>query len=326
MTENRFAEKVSPYLMQLSKKSEAIKKMYLFDPQNEDVPIDRDRDILNEKTAAPVFGTVKKYDGQLLVLLSYTCASNCRYCERQDRVGVGLDSHGRLTPDKIEAIVDYIQNDKSLYEVIASGGDPLTSPLGLRQLFESLAKVDHVKVLRIHTRFPMQLPHKVDLDLMRDLAKAKDTVYLSLHIDHPDEIQPETEKLIREFRSMGYVLLCQSVFLKGVNDDTETLKRMYLRLFELGVRPYYIYHGQEIPSTKHFVMRLEDEMSIMTALRNELSGLAFPQHVIDIPNASGKVVVPSHHWRADTSVVTDFEGKRMNTRDWSEAMLPLTAS
>lgn len=317
MTENRFAEKISPYLVQLSRKSEAIRRMYVFDPKHEDVAFDRDRDILNEKCAAPVFGTVKKYEGQLLVLLSYTCASNCRYCERQDRVGVGLDAYGRLTADKIEAIIDYIERDKSLYEVIASGGDPLTSPLGLRQLFGRLSAVDHVKVLRIHTRFPMQVPHKVDLDLMRELVKAKDTVYLSLHIDHPDELQPETENLIKEFRAMGYVMLCQSVFLKGVNDDKDTLKRMYLRLFELGVRPYYIYHGQEIPTTKHFVMRLEDEMAIMTTLRNELSGLAFPQHVIDIPNASGKVVVPSHHWSADTSIVTDFEGRRVSTHDWS---------
>ncbi|AKJ27095.1 L-lysine 2,3-aminomutase [Caldimonas brevitalea] len=153
--------------------------------------------------------------------------------------------------------------------------------------------------------------------MMERLAKLKETVYLSLHIDHPDELQPETVDLIRAFRSMGYVLLSQSVFLKGVNDNKNTLKEMFLRLFELGVRPYYIYHGQEVTATTRFVMALEDEIEIMTQLRNELSGLAFPQHVIDIPGASGKVIVPSNHWEKDTSVVTDFEGKRVRTDNWS---------
>lgn len=318
-TDEKFAEKLTPHLQALATTSEAIHKMYVFDPVHENIPADIGRDLLNEKNTTNVFGVVRKYEGQVLVLLSYTCAANCRYCERQDRVGVGLDAIGRLTFAQIDTVIGYINADPTIYEVIASGGDPLTHPKGLAYLFERLSEVLHVKVLRIHTRFPLQFPNKVNLGLMKNLAKAKQVVFLSLHIDHPDELQPECISLIKQFKSMGFILLSQSVFLKGVNDDKDLLKHMFLTLFEHGVRPYYIYHCQEILTTTRFVMRLEDEVAIMTLLRNELSGLAFPQHVIDIPNATGKVLVPSGHWQADLSKVIDFKGEKINATNWLKA-------
>ncbi|QLB39646.1 KamA family radical SAM protein [Mannheimia pernigra] len=318
LDDTRFAEKLTPYLKKLSEKSEAIREMYYFNAEYENIHADLSVDLLNEKKSSPVFGTVKKYDGQILVLLSYTCAANCRYCERQDRVGVGLDVEGRLRLEQIDDIVEYIKDDPSIYEVIASGEDPLTNPHGLKYLFEKLKDIEHVKVLRIHTRFPLQNPDKVRLDILKDIANCKPTMYLSLHIDHPDELQPEVIELISQFRRMGYILLCQTVFLKGINDSVSILKKLFLTLFQLGVRPYYIYHGQEVTSTTRFVMSIQDEIDIMTVLRNELSGLAFPQHVIDIPNASGKVVFPSNHWKYDTNTVVDFLGKKISTLNWQE--------
>lgn len=318
LSETRFAEKITPYLRELSKKSQAIREMYYFNSRYENINADLSVDLLNEKTSSPVFGTVRKYEGQLLVLLSYTCAANCRYCERQDRVGVGLDVEGRLRISQLDEIIKYIRNDTSIYEVIASGGDPLTNPKGLKYLFEQLKEIEHVKVLRIHTRFPLQNPDRVNLDLLKDISDSKESIYFSLHIDHPDELQPEVISIIKNLRNMGYILLSQTVFLKGINDNKDVLKYLFLRLFELGVRPYYIYHGQEVTSTKRFVMSIKDEIEIMTILRNEISGLAFPQHVIDIPNASGKVIVPSDHWEYNAEIVTDFEGKKINTTTWME--------
>ena len=313
----RFAEKTTAHLRELSQTSSAIHKMYFFDPMYEDVPADTERDLLNEKIGQPVFGTVHKFDGRLLVLLSYTCAANCRFCERQDRVGVGLDSVGRLTLDQIDVVVAYIRSNPSLYEIIASGGDPLTNLKGLEHLFTALAEVEHVKVLRIHTRFPMQWPAKVNLEVMRRIAMIKQTTFLSLHIDHPDELTHEVVHLIKALRSFGFILLSQSVFLKGVNDDVETLARLYLTLFQLGVRPYYIYHCQRIPTTGHFEMALEDEVVIMSQLRERLSGLAFPQHVLDLPGARGKVLVPSNHWDIDWTSTRDFDGLRISTKTWN---------
>src|SRR5699024_10177908 len=143
-------------------------------------------------------------------------------------------------------------------------------PKGLDLLFSELSEVEHVRVLRIHTRFPLQWPERVDMELMSRLARTKPTVYLSLHIDHPDELTPGVVDLIGELRRIGYILISQSVFLKGVNDDVETLAKMFLELFQLGVRPYYIYHCQRIPTTKRFEMKLADEVEIMSELRERL--------------------------------------------------------
>lgn len=313
---DRFAEKTTLNIRRLSESSSAIRSMYFFDPETEDIPADTGRDLLNEKVNSPLFGTVRKFPRRLLVLLSYTCAANCRYCERQDRVGVGLDRLGRLSDEQVDDVVRYVTSDPSLSEIIASGGDPLVHPKGLERLFTSLSTVEHVKVLRIHTRFPLQSPQQVNRDLMRRLAGTKKVVYLSLHVDHPDELTDEVIDLIGELRSYGFILISQSVFLKGVNDDVDVLERLFNTLFESGVRPYYIYHCQRIPTTAKFEMDLEDEVTIMSQLRERVSGLAYPEHVLDLPGARGKVVVPSHFWDFDLSRTRDFDGKTLSTDTW----------
>ncbi len=315
-TEGRFAEKTTLHIRSLSATSPAMRAMYDYDPEHENIPADTERDLLLEKVAPPVFGVVRKFDGRLLVLLSYTCAAHCRYCERQDRVGVGLDRRGRLTTGQLDDVIDYIRSDESITEVIASGGDPLTHPRGLEYLFGALREVEHVKVLRIHTRFPLQTPRQVDVDLMGRLATCKTTVFLSLHVDQPDELTPEVVDLIGRFRGQGYILISQSVFLKGVNDDVETLATLFGELFFLGVRPYYIYHCQRIETTARFEMEFDDEIKIMSTLRERLSGLAYPQHVLDLPGARGKVVVPSEHWDFDHSRTRDFDGRELSTDTW----------
>jgi lysine 2,3-aminomutase len=242
------------------------------------------------------------------MLLSYTCAANCRYCERQDRVGVGLDSEGRLNDDEIRAVSAALLERPQINEVILSGGDPLTHPKGLDLATELLGANPAIKVLRIHTRFPVQMPAKVDFDLLERIVGRAETFYFSLHIDHPDELTEDVEDVITRIRRLGYVMLCQSVFLRGINDSVETLERLFVRLFELGVRPYYIYHCQPIPTTMRFVMALEEEVAIMSTLRERISGLAFPQHVLELQHTSGKVIVPTNHWISDLSQVRDFTG------------------
>lgn len=312
MQDDRFKEKTTAYIERLVDSSSALRTMYKYDPEFEDIPADRSLDLLNEKQNTPIKGIVCKYPGQALMLLSYTCAANCRYCERQDRVGVGLDSLGRLSDEDIDAATTFLAQRPDIFEVIFSGGDPLTHPKGLLRAAESLAELEHISMLRIHTRFPMQMPEKVDMALMEKLVNLVPAFYFSLHIDHPDELTPECIQVIHGLRKLGFVMLCQTVFLKGVNDSADVLERLFSKLAELGVRPYYIYHCQAIPTTTRFVMPLKDEIDIMTTLRERLSGLAFPQHVIDMQRTTGKVVVPSGHWIVDLSNVRDFEGSTMD--------------
>lgn len=306
--DDRFAEKTTPHLRRLAETSDAVRRMYLYDPEHEDIPANRNADLFLEKKLTRTKGLVYKYPGRAILLLSYTCAANCRYCERQDRVGVGLDSEGRLTDTQIDEAVAYVAGLPEINEVIFSGGDPLTHPRGLERGWRALAALPSIAVLRIHTRFPMQSPEKVDFGLLERLADCDATPYLSLHIDHPDELTPETEAAITRLRRMGYVLISQSVFLKTVNDDLATLERLFSRLAQLGVRPYYLYHCHPIRTTMRFVMRLEDEIALMSRLRERLSGVACPQHIFEMRGTTGKLVVPTDHWDVDLTTVRDFHG------------------
>lgn len=313
--DDRFAEKLTPYVRRLADNSPAIAKMYRFDANNEDLPANRDADLFLEKQLTTTKGVVYKYPGRVLILLSYTCAANCRYCERQDRVGVGLDEQGRLTPDDIQQAVRFVAEHPEISEVIFSGGDPLTHPRGLQQAAEQMAALPHVRVLRIHTRYPLQLPGKVDFDMLQRLCELGPTMYMSLHVDHPDELTPEAEEAIHRLRRLGYVLLCQTVFLRDVNDNEAVLATMFTRLAELGVRPYYIYHCHPIATTMHFVVPLEREIEIMTRLRQRLSGIAFPQHILEIRGTTGKLTVPTNHWTVDFDYVEDFVGNSHSLND-----------
>ncbi len=305
---DRFAEKMTRHIRILADESPAIRAIYFRDDEREISVLDSKLDLYLEQKNTVAKGLICKYPGRALFLLSYTCAANCRYCERQDRVGMGLDKFGRLSSDEILDAVSHLSNRTDITEVIFSGGDPLTNMSGLKLASNELAKVPHVKVLRIHTRFPLQSPNGVDLRAMESIVNAKDSYYLSLHVDHPDELTQEARDVIRSLRKMGYILASQSVFLRGVNDSTDVLMQLFSELFEIGVRPYYIYHCAPIPTTPHFVVPLEKEVEIMSDLRQKLSGLAVPQHILEMQNTNGKVVVPSDHWTVQMDAVRDFYG------------------
>lgn len=285
--------------------------MYFFDPENEDIPANLERDILLEKVNSPVKGLVHKFENSVAVFLSYTCAANCRYCERQDRVGVGLDKQGFLREEEIDKILEYIRARPNIREVVLSGGDPLMNPKGVKYFCLQAAGIDSVKCLRIHTKLPVQAPEQLNLEVLEDIVGSKEVFYLSIHINHPDELNPYVVDKIRAIRKMGFVMLSQSVFLNGINNSEEVLFKLFTSLSEIGVRPYYIYHCQAIPTTKRFVMSLEEEVLIMTELRKRLPGTAYPSHVIDLQQGFGKVIVPTDFWNLDLSEVHDFRNKKI---------------
>jgi lysine 2,3-aminomutase len=316
--ENRFEEKMTQYLRELAEYSQPIRDMYFFNSEYENIPVDMSRDILLEKKYSPIKGLVHKFGNRVAVFLSYTCAANCRYCERQDRVGVGLDTEGRLKSTDIDVMLKYISSHTELNEVIFSGGDPLTNPLGLLYFCQQLERIEHIKIIRIHTRMPLQLPSKVDWELLQKIVQTKEVCYFSIHVNHSDELNEITIPILKRIRKMGYIMLSQSVFLKGINDSVDILKNLFTLLSENGIRPYYIYHCQTIPTTRRFVMSIADEVKIMTELRNVLSGIAYPDHVIDLQNAVGKIIIPSLHWGGNYANVTDYLGKKINLDNYDK--------
>jgi lysine 2,3-aminomutase len=264
-----------------------------------------------EKQCTQSKGLIHKYNSRVLIMLSYTCAANCRYCERQDRVGTGRDKEGMLTEHDIDDIYNYMKHHTDINEVIFSGGDPLTNPKVLRYACFRLSKIEHIKIFRIHTKLPINNPLAVNFDLLEEIVGLKPVFYLSIHVNHPDELNESSIPVINNIRKLGFIMLSQSVFLKNINNNIDVLERLFTILSQIGVRPYYIYHCTNIPTNKHFVMSIKEEMLIMTELRNRLSGIAFPTHVIDLMNAVGKIIVPTNHWAAsaETTSICDYNNK-----------------
>lgn len=309
-------EKLTKHIITLAKKSSIVRKMYYFDKKIDLVPVDVNRDLLIEKKNTKTKGLVHKFPGRVLMLLSYSCFANCRFCERQDRVGVGLDFCGMLNEKEILNAVEYIAKNKSIKEVIFSGGEPLTNPRGLLLAVELLSKIPHVKILRIHTKMPIVAPDLIDLNLLKKLKSHMDPFYFIVHVNHPDELDRKTIDTLIKITKMGYIMLNQNIFLRGINDSYEVLKELFEKLAEIGVRPYYIYHCQDIPPTRPFIMNIKDEIKIMTKLRENISGIAFPSHVLDMEGTIGKIIFPTNHWEFDIAKVKDFTEKYFSLEKW----------
>jgi lysine 2,3-aminomutase len=303
-----FVGKTTPYLRALMKRSGAIEAVYRVTDDDRTAPVPPNGDITGEAQHTRHRGIVEKYAGRAVVLLTYTCAAHCRYCQRQDRVGRNLDAEGRLSRDEIVSAVRWIGDHTDVREVILTGGDPLTYPEGLRFASELLSATAHVKVLRAHTRFPLQHPSKIDFTVMEALGRLARPYYLGLHVDHPDELTPETVEAIRRLRGCGFILRSQTVFLRGVNDSAEVLGRLFWSLYELGVVPEYIYHCIPVAPAARFVMSLSDEVRIMSELRKILSGNAYPHHIVNIPGTKGKILLPTDAWNVDLGSMRDFDG------------------
>ena len=304
MDKRIFQEKYTSYINNLKKVSNVFSIMY---ERNEgEVSIDTNTDILLEQTHSPVKGLIWKFSNRVLVMLTYKCLSNCRYCERQGRVGVGRDDENELTEHEIDEIISFLKKNKKIDEVIISGGDPLTHSNGLKYIAEKLSNLKQIRIIRIKTRVPLQDPEAVDLSLMTYISNLDKVCYLAVHVDHPDEFTQKSISVITELRKMGYILLGQTIFLKGINDDYDILFNLFSQMSQLGIRPYYIYHCQELPNTMKFVLKLDIERQLMTKLREELSGIAFPMHVIDMQNTTGKVIVPTHHWKVELDFVKNY--------------------
>lgn len=300
---------VSPHLRKLAKISPAIKKEFF--PSKEEghsTNLAYDDPLLEEQFVQTK-GLVHKYPGRVLIEVALTCASYCRFCTRRRKVA-DLEK-GQTTKKDVDKMVEYLVKHKEINEAIFSGGDPLTAPEMLSYALKKIGALEQIKIVRIHTRVPISEPKLVTKKVFEELKKIKQTLYVSLHFEHPDEITPPTVKIIKKLRGVGAILLSQSVFLRGVNDDYGTLLDLFKRLSELGVRPYYIYRCDPVKGAEHFIVPMEKELEIMTKLRQNLSGIAYPTYLIDTPTGSGKIPVPLLYWDFKKDHFTDFQGKRI---------------
>ena len=273
-----------------------------------------DADPLREKEHEVVPGMINKYRNRVLCLLTAECAAYCRFCSRRRLVS---DSHrGRVDRSHVDTWVGYLGHHPEVREVIISGGDPFIVEDDLFEYaLNEIDAVDSVRVLRIGTRAPVSDPSLVSVRKLDAIDRLARPVYVGIHFEHPSEITTPTVRCVKDLLAVGAILYSQTVFLKGVNDDYQTLHDLFTRLLEIGVRPYYIYRCDPVPGAMHFRADFDKERRIMTDLRRSLSGLACPTYVIDVPNGSGKIPVPLKFWDADTSSYVDFEGKKHKPED-----------
>ena len=219
-----------------------------------------------------------------------------------------------MTPAQLDAALAYIAGHPEIWEVILTGGDPLVlSPRRLGAAMRRIAAIDHVKVIRLHTRVPVVAPERITPSLVRALKSHGKTTYVALHANHPRELTAAARAACARIVDAGIPMVSQSVLLRGVNDDAETLSRLMRAFVEARVKPYYLHHADLAPGTSHFRTTIEDGQALMRALRGRLSGLAQPTYVLDIPGGLGKV--PVGHTYVDmcgeaAAVVEDINGVR----------------
>jgi lysine 2,3-aminomutase len=242
-------------------------------------------DPCGEDSASPVEGLVHRYPDRVLFLVLDTCAAYCRYCTRSRLVSQGeLEPLGR----RVEAVLSYLEQHTEVRDVLLSGGDPLLmSDATLDQLLGRLRAIPHIEFLRIGTRIPAFVPQRITPELVRVLRKHR--VWLSLHYCHPRELTPEVAEACDRLADGGVPLGCQTVLLKGVNDDAETLRDLFHGLLKLRVRPYYLYQADLVVGTGHLRTSVGKGLELMSQLRGHTTGYAVPSYVIDGPGGGGKI-------------------------------------
>jgi lysine 2,3-aminomutase len=197
-----------------------------------------------------------------------------------------------LAGEALEAALAYIASHAEIWEVILTGGDPLVlSPRRLAELMRALGTIAHVKVIRFHSRVPVVDPVRIDASLIAALKSSGKTVYVALHANHPRELTAEARAACATLIDNGIMMVSQSVLLRGVNDDADTLAQLMRLFVENRIKPYYLHHPDLAPGTGHFRLSIGEGRAIVAALRAKISGIAMPAYILDIPGGFGKVAL-----------------------------------
>lgn len=269
-----------------------------------------DEDPLHEDNCSPVPGLVHRYPDRVLFLATGFCSTYCRYCTRSRMVG-NINLHQYSTKIWDEAI-KYIQDTPAIRDVLISGGDPLTMPdAKLEYLLSRLRNIEHVEFIRIGTKVPAVLPQRITPKLVNMLRKYH-PLFLSVHFTHPDEITPESSLACTRLADAGIPLGSQTVLLKDINNNTDTMKSLFHKLLKVRVRPYYLYQCDPILGSLHFRTSVKEGLDIIKGIRGHTSGYAVPHYVIDAPGGGGKIpVLPEYYQGQDDKFVylKNYENK-----------------
>ena len=273
-------------------------------------------DPLGEEMDSPVPGLVHRYPDRVLFLVSDFCSTYCRYCTRSRMVG-RVHFHDNWM-DRLNRALAYIESNPRIRDVLISGGDPLVlSDDQLEWILSKLRRIPHVEVVRIGTKAPIVLPQRITTSLVR-MLKRYHPLWMSIHCTHPDELTGEVWQACERLADSGIPLQSQTVLLAGINDDTETMRRLFHGLVRMRVRPYYLYQCDPIIGSAHFRTPVSMGLGIMRGLRGYTSGFAVPLYVIDAPGGGGKVPIMPEYvvgHEGNDIMLRNFEGKEYRYPD-----------
>ncbi len=261
------------------------------------------RDPLAEERDSPVPGLVHRYPDRVLLLATSVCAMYCRHCTRSRVVGTEAQFS---RPQNLEAAYAYLRAHREVRDVLISGGDPLMlSDQRLDDILTHLRAIPHIEFIRIGTRTPVTLPYRVTDSLLAVLRKHT-PIWMSLHFNHPKEITPDLQRAMGRLADNGIPLGCQTVLLKGINDDPAIMKQLMHELLKIRVRPYYIYQCDPVRGTAHFRTTIDTGIRIIEHLRGHTTGYAVPTYVVDAPGGGGKIPLSPDYVVAHTNGTYTF--------------------
>jgi len=271
-------------------------------------------DPIGDDAHRPVAGLTHRYPDRAILHATQSCEVYCRFCFRRETVGEA----GLLAEAEFDRVIAYLRATPAVREVIFTGGDPLTlSPRRLGAMLDRLEDLGSVELVRFHTRVPVVAPEKIT-EALAQVLNRRLPVWLVLHVNHAAELTGAAAAALRRLNRAGVPLLSQSVLLKGVNADADTLEALFRALLRHRVKPYYLHHPDLAKGTGHFRLTLAEGQAILAALRGRLTGIGQPLYVLDIPGGHGKVPVGPGYLRDDGLggwIVTDPQGREHPYRD-----------
>lgn len=291
VSRGKFAISITPYWISLMDKEDPrcpIRRQVV--PYINEAGTTKDEfiDPCGEEKDSPVPGLVHRYPDRVLLIITDKCASYCRFCTRKRIV---TESEDIVIERRLEQAVKYIKKNKEIRDVLVSGGDPLIlTDSKLDYILSSLREIPQVEILRIGTRIPITLPQRITDGLLNIFSKYH-PLWISLHINHPDELTAEVREVCNKLADKGIPLGSQSVLLRGINDSPEVMKRLIQQLMMVRVRPYYLYQCDPVIGTEHFRTTISRGIEIIRNLRGFTTGYAVPTYVIDAPGGGGKVPI-----------------------------------
>jgi lysine 2,3-aminomutase len=311
----RYALALTPDMAELidpADSHDAIARQFIPDSAELDRQQHERADPIGDAAHSPVPGIVHRHPDRVLLKPVSVCAVYCRFCFRREVVGRGR----ALSPAELDDAIAYIRGHPEIWEVILTGGDPLVlSARRLATIAAALGAIEHVKVIRVHSRIPVVSPARVTRLLVRALKLAGKATYVAVHVNHARELTPGARAACARLIDAGIPMLSQTVLLRGINDDVQSLGELMRALVECRIKPYYLHHADLAPGTAHWRTGIEESQALVRSLRARMSGLCQPTYVLDIPGGHGKVPIgPIYLARNGNGCpgyeVEDFTGRR----------------